>query len=46
MRHTCSTVAPPLHYAVQDMNGSCSLGDSRRQSLETAPPPITLQGCQ
>jgi hypothetical protein len=44
-RHASSTVAPPLQYAFQEMTGSCSLGDRRRPSLVTAPPPITLQDC-
>jgi hypothetical protein len=46
MRHTSSTVAPPLQYALQELNGSCSLGDGRRPSLETAPPAVILQDCQ
>jgi hypothetical protein len=32
MRHTSSTVAPPLEYAVQELNGSCSL---RRRTPNT-----------
>jgi hypothetical protein len=45
MRHTSSTMAPPLQYAVQWVNGSCSLGDGGCPSLETAFK-ITLQDCQ
>jgi hypothetical protein len=41
MRHISSTVAPPLWYAVQWVNGSWCLGDGERTSLETAPSPVT-----
>jgi hypothetical protein len=39
-------VFPPLQYAVQEVDGSCSLRDGRCPSLEMAPSPITLRNCQ